>query len=263
MLEIIFTSSSLSDKCCMYKFVNTQFIIWRFYTIIIVLLKATMESLKTIDRQLLKWAYQKHFKETFSIKALIFMGDGPFWMIVVFISALTGQMSNCISFSQLSILLMFGMAISNLVFTPLKSHVKRRRPYANAELHQDLQIKIINRDSGHGSKELESFPSGHVLWTTLCVLIICYNNGFVTLILFGWMIPAMMFLRPYLGVHYPSDAFAGLVLGIINAVITIVISPTLMDFMNSFKDCSGYIYGYWGFISVFLIIGFKSWLKRV
>ncbi|MCP3926575.1 MAG: phosphatase PAP2 family protein [Desulfobacterales bacterium] len=222
-----------------------------------------MEYLKKIDRQLLKWAYQKYFKDIFFIKALIFMGDGPFWMIVVFISALTGQLYNSVSFTQLSILLMFGLAISNLVFTPLKSHIKRIRPYANAELHRDLQIEITNRDPGHGSKELESFPSGHVLWTTLCVSIICFKFGFIAILIFGWLIPAMMFLRPYLGVHYPSDVLAGLILGSINTSITLVISHTLMDFINSLKEYNGYIYGYWFFISVFLFVGFKSWLKRV
>lgn len=222
-----------------------------------------MENLKILDRQLLKWAYQKDFKSTVFINALIFIGDGPFWMIVVFISALTGQLSNNVSFTQLSIMLMFGLAISNLVFVPFKNHVKRKRPYADEKLQQDLQIKIKNRDPGHGSKELESFPSGHVLWTTLCVGLICFEYGLIAVILFGWLIPAMMFLRPYLGVHYPSDVLAGLALGSMNAVITSLISPGFIGCINSLKEFSGYIYGYWGFIGLFLFVGFKAWLKRV
>ncbi len=226
-------------------------------------LKALMKYLIQIDRQLLKWAYQKRFKDTFLIKALIFMGDGPFWMIVVFIAALMGQLSNNVTFSELTILLMFGLTISNMVFTPVKRHVKRRRPYANVELQQDLNIEIQNRDPGHGSKELESFPSGHVLWTTLCVGIICFQYGLIAVLLFGWMIPAMLFLRPYLGVHYPSDALAGLVIGSVNAAITLLICPALLDLINGLKEFGGFIYGYWAFICVFLMIGFKSWLKRV
>ncbi len=222
-----------------------------------------MENLKKLDKQLLSWAYQKDFKNTVFIKALIFIGDGPFWMIVLFFAALTGQLSNSESLTQLSIMIMFGLAISNLVFTPLKSHIKRIRPYADAVLQQDLQIKIKNRDPGHGSKELESFPSGHVLWTTLCVSLICFEYGLIAVLLLGWLIPAMMFLRPYLGVHYPSDVLAGLALGSINVIITLLISPDIFDFINSLKEFSGYIYGYWGFIIVFLLVGFKSWLKRV
>ena len=171
-----------------------------------------MKYLIQIDRQLLRWAYQRRFKHTSSIKALIFMGDGPFWMIVIFIAALTGQLLNSESFSQLSVLLMFGLIISNMVFVPFKSYVRRRRPYTNVELHQDLHIKIQNRDPGHGSKELESFPSGHVLWTTLCVSLICFQYGYIGVLLFGWMIPTMMYLRPHLGVHYPNDVLSGLVI---------------------------------------------------
>jgi hypothetical protein len=64
------------------------------------------------------------------------------------------------------------------------------------ELQQDLQIEIQNRDPGHGSKEFESFPSGHVYWTTICVRIICVQYGLLAVFLFGWMIPTMLYLRP-------------------------------------------------------------------
>jgi membrane-associated phospholipid phosphatase len=222
-----------------------------------------MPYLKIIDRQLLKWAYQKPFKKSFPMKALIFMGDGPFWMIVLFITALTGQLLNSESFRQLSVLLMFGLFISNIVFVFCKTYVKRRRPYANVELHQELHIQIQNRDPGHGSKELESFPSGHVLWTTLCVGLICSQFGYIAVLLFGWMIPTMMYLRLYLGVHYPSDIFVSLIISSINVAITLLIAPGLMECINGLRYHTGYIYGYWAFIAEFIIFGFKSWLKRV
>ncbi len=191
------------------------------------------------------------------------MGDGPFWMLVVFVAALTGQLINIESFHRLSILLMFGLMISNIVFVLCKTMVKRKRPYADVDLHQELHIQIQNRDPGHGSKELESFPSGHVLWTTLCVCLICSQFGFIAVLLFGWMIPTMMYLRLYLGVHYPSDILAGLVLSITSVSITLLVAPGLMDRINGLRDHAGYTYGYWGFISLFIILGFKSWLKRV
>ena len=195
-----------------------------------------MDYLIRIDRQLLKWAYQKPFKQSISITALIFMGDGPFWMIVVFVAALIGQLKNIESFYQLSILLMFGLMISNISFVLCKTKVKRKRPYANVELQQHLQIEIKNRDPGHGSKELESFPSGHVLWTTLCVSLIYSQFGYISLILFGWMIPTMVYLRLYLGVHYPSDVLAALALGSVNVLITLLLTPGLLEFLNELKN---------------------------
>ncbi len=191
------------------------------------------------------------------------MGDGPFWMIIVFISALIGQLLDIESYTQLSVFLMLGFIISNMVFTPLKTHVKRRRPYANLELHKDLHVEIQNRDPGHASKEIESFPSGHVLWTTLCVSLICFQYGYTAILLFGWMIPTMMYLRPHLGVHYPSDVLAGFVIGITTVGIILFISPVLIKCINGIKNHAAYLFGYWIFISAFLIVGFKSWLKRV
>lgn len=222
-----------------------------------------MKYFINIDRQILKWAYQKPFKHSFFIKTLIFMGDGPFWMFIIFLAALTGQLIDNESFYRLSILLMLGLMISNVVFVFCKTKVKRKRPYASSELQQHLQIEIKNRDPGHGSKELESFPSGHVLWTTLCVSLICSQFGYISLILFGWMIPAMVFLRLYLGVHYPSDVLASLVLGSVTVLITLLLTPCLMAYLNGLRHNTGFFAGYWVFIIVFLIIGFKSWLKRV
>jgi membrane-associated phospholipid phosphatase len=153
--------------------------------------------------------------------------------------------------------------IGNVAFVLCKTRVKRKRPYADAELKQYLRIGIKNRDPDHGSKELESFPSGHVLWTTLCVCLIVYQFGFISVILFGWMIPAMMYLRLHLGVHYPSDVLAALTLGTINIIITLLIAPGLLEYLSGLRDHASYLIGYWAFVSVFLIVGFKSWLKRV
>jgi hypothetical protein len=106
-------------------------------------------------------------------------------MIVLFITALTGQLMNNELFRQLVIQLIIGFLISNPVFVLCKSNVKWRRPYANAQLQQDLNMEIQNRDPGHGSKQLESFPSGHVLWTTICVSLIGFQSGYVSALFLG------------------------------------------------------------------------------
>lgn len=222
-----------------------------------------MEHLKEIDRKLLHWAYQRPYKHTFIIKALIFMGDGPFWMLLVLAAAILGQALGSEALHRASILLMLGLAIGNLIFTPLKKGVKRRRPYANPGLHRRLDLAITNRDPGHGGKELESFPSGHVMWTTLCAVILSQQFGWPALLLFGWMIPAMMYLRPRLGVHYPSDTLAGLFIGLACAGLALLASGPLLALLQSKSHHGAYLLGYWAFVVLFLIIGFRSWLKRV
>ncbi len=212
---------------------------------------------------ILKWAYQRSYKPTFIIKALIFMGDGPFWLIIMATAAFIGQAFDASPYEQVAILLMFGITITNFVITPLKKKTKRKRPYANRQMQDELKLEISNRDPDHGSKELESFPSGHAVWTSLSVGIISFQFGYIALLLLGWMIPAIMYLRPHLGVHYPSDVVAGFFVGIINAMITIYFAPLILGLIANMKDNNFYTYGYWAFILFFLYIGYKSWLKSV
>lgn len=222
-----------------------------------------MEKLKAFEGQLLKWAYKREYRESILLKSLIFMGDGPFWLLVVFISALIGHFLKMEVFFRLSILLMVGLMIGNVVFVFCKTKVKRKRPYADVELQKLLNIEIVNRDVGHGSKELESFPSGHVFWTTLCVGIIYSQFGSTALILLGWMIPVMMFLRLHLGVHYPSDILAAVILAITDIFVTLLLGPGFIEQLNTVKNTVSFQFVYWIFIIVFMTIGFKSWLKRV
>jgi len=230
----------------------------------------SLNYFKQADINLLKWIYLLPFKRTWFIKALIFIGDGPFWMLVVFFTALVSQMSVLPiaveqSFALVANLLIIGLIIGNFIFVPMKEHIHRRRPYANSELQKKLAIQIVNRDPGHGSKEFESFPSGHAMWTTLCIGIICSQFGWLAVVMLGWLVPAMILLRPYLGVHYPSDALLGFVLGLIIAALVIGIAPDVAEFVLYLQQLSGafYLFGYWIVIALFLYKGMKSWLKRV
>jgi len=63
------------------------------------------------------------FQTQIFYKGVNFIGDGPFWMIVVLIAALIGQFLDVISFERLANLLMFGLIISNLIFVLLKTRV--------------------------------------------------------------------------------------------------------------------------------------------
>lgn len=235
-----------------------------------------LNRLQQVDIHLLKWIYQRPFKHSLFVKALIFIGDGPSWMLVVFFSALLAQASLFLdlpflstesinNFSMLANLLMFGLIIGNVIFVPMKENIQRRRPYANPELQEKLNLEIINRDPGHGSKELESFPSGHAMWTTLCVGIICSLFGWPGIVFVGWLIPAMVLLRPYLGVHYPSDALLGFLIGAVIAAIVILLTPLVAEGELYLQQRIGgfYLLGYWCFIAFFLYKGMKSWLRRV
>lgn len=220
--------------------------------------------LQHLDNQLLKRIYQLPFKRTLFIRALIFAGDGPAWMLVVLTLAITAFLLNDLTLFLSANLLIVGLIIGNLVFVPFKKKVNRRRPYANPQLQQKLGIEIVNRDPDHGSKAFESFPSGHALWTTICVSLLCSQLGTPALIFLAWLIPAMMFLRPYLGVHYPSDALVGFLIGVGISWLVLTVHGQLMELSASILTGGMlHLLGYWVFLALFLFAGFKSWLKRV
>jgi membrane-associated phospholipid phosphatase len=223
----------------------------------------TMQSLNELDRQLLKWAYQRPYKNSLPVKMLIFTGDAMFWMTVLCLIATAGQLFDSEPLKQLGIQLMLASLIGVVIFLLGKIYVKRRRPYANEQLQHDLNIKIENRDAFYASKEMESFPSGHALWTTVSVSLICFQFGPLFVLLIGWMIPAMIYLRPHLGVHYPSDVIVSLFLGIIIVSLILFISPGIFEYTNSIKGTAAYTYGYWAALIFFMIIGIKIWLKRI
>ncbi|MFA0791458.1 phosphatase PAP2 family protein [Microbulbifer echini] len=216
-----------------------------------------------LDRSLLKWAHQHDFRNPQLIKLLIRIGDAPFWILSVVFFAAAGELFGNMRLENISILLMFALIVSNIIFNPIKIHFKRLRPYANKDLQKKLGIQITNRDLSTGSKESESFPSGHVLWTSVSVIVICSQLGWVSVLVLGWLIPAILFLRPYLGVHHPSDALAGLLLGIAVSALTIYLSPSLINLLRYVKEHYLLIYVYWLCITVFLFIGFKLWSRRV
>ena len=223
-----------------------------------------MHSLKTLDLALLNFLYKLPFRRNLFIRTLIFIGDGPAWMLVLLLLALTGWWLDKLALMAAANLMVLGLTLGNFCFVPFKKHVPRRRPYANPRLQQKLGLEIINRDPDHGSKHLESFPSGHVTWTTICVGILCSQFGEPALLTLGWLIPAMVILRPYLGVHYPSDALGGLLLGSLITVLTLSFSDMVLSLTQDLYQGSILVgIGYWLFLAGFLAAGFKSWLKRV
>lgn len=106
--------------------------------------------------------------------------------------------------------LMLCALIGNLTLKPL---VARVRPFNAYPLIDGLLIKAPND---------YSFPSGHTMCSFAPAVVLFYFNkkiGSLALILSI----LIAFSRLYLYVHYPSDVFAGMVIGIINGIAAIFI----------------------------------------
>ena len=106
---------------------------------------------------------------------------------------------------MLALSLVLGLLIGNLTLKPL---IARVRPYdANPDF-----VLLIDRLSDY------SFPSGHTLasFEAAAVLLMQYRAKAVPALVLALLIA---FSRLYLYVHYPSDVFAGALLGVAFACI--------------------------------------------
>jgi membrane-associated phospholipid phosphatase len=94
----------------------------------------------------------------------------------------------------------------------IKRVVRRERPH-----HPDIAVNV-------GTPSRLSFPSAHATSTTAAALLIGRVTG---LPLPAVLVPPMVLSRLVLGVHYPSDVLAGVVVGAAVAQATSAVSDAV------------------------------------
>ncbi len=84
-----------------------------------------------------------------------------------------------------------------------KDLIGRLRP----QLYDTTFLSVISANN-------KSFPSGHTseAFTFAVALAVAFPNWWVRILAFGWAC-TVAYARMYLGVHYPSDVFGGIVVG--------------------------------------------------
>lgn len=134
------------------------------------------------------------------------LGDGVFWYALLFgILLMQGEAA------WLPVLHIIATGLSGtLVYKWLKGKALRPRPY---QVLQDVWLT---------GKPLDyfSFPSGHTLHaaTFSCMILAYYPSLSILVIPFSIMVAIS---RVVLGLHYPSDVFAGAVIGIAMSAISL------------------------------------------
>ena len=102
------------------------------------------------------------------------------------------------------------LLIGNLLLKPL---VARPRP---CWIESNFPLLVSNPTD-------YSFPSGHTLASTISAVIITYADkkfGIIAIIL----ATLITFSRLYLFVHFPSDVFAAIILGVITLILGTILS---------------------------------------
>lgn len=134
-------------------------------------------------------------------------GDSWFWLIGLGLLWWFGTEY----WNRLALIMVIGIVVTAVVVMTIKFTVKRRRP-------QGEWGKIYRSTDPH------SFPSGHAARSAmLAVLALGLGPLWLGISLIIWA-PLVSLARIILGVHYPSDVIAGMVLGmLIGGLILLII----------------------------------------
>lgn len=140
-------------------------------------------------------------------KFITSLGNGGFIWILCTILLLLFKKTRKIGF-MCAVALLASLVLNNLI---LKNLIARARPY---DMIQGLKI-LVEAPTDF------SFPSGHTASSfaaaTVLFLTVPKKYGILALVLAA----LMGFSRLYIGVHYPTDVLAGLISGVLIALVTV------------------------------------------
>ena len=170
-----------------------------------------MNIIQNIDNSILQFI-QINMRSSIMDKAMILitnLGNGAIIWIVIGIICLINKKYRRYGFIIIGSLILC-LVVGNLSLKPL---VARVRPFNAMPILDGLLIRPPTDFS---------FPSGHAMCSFASGVVIFYMNkkiGIFALIL-SFLIG---FSRLYLYVHYPSDVFLGIVIGILLGSVSIII----------------------------------------
>jgi len=133
-------------------------------------------------------------------------GNGPFWYVLILALPIFFGLEK----TSVSLRMTAAGLVGLLIYKAIKHYTVRPRPYTRT-----LQIR-----PGTPPLDKYSFPSGHTLHATSFTIITCYFIPGFTWILVP-LTGLIALSRVILGLHYPTDVAAGLIIGTSVAIVCI------------------------------------------
>lgn len=179
------------------------------------------EVMLYVDGQILLFI-QEHIRNSVCdvfFKGITHLGDaGIFWILLTIVFLCFRQTRKAGIYSACA--LIASLVVNNLI---LKNLVGRVRPY---ELVEGLQCIVAPaRDA--------SFPSGHTGASFSSAVAICRQIPRKFAVFFIVLASLIAISRLYVGIHYPTDVFGGLVTGISIGLLVNVIGDKVVMLKRS------------------------------
>lgn len=132
---------------------------------------------------------------------------GIFWILLIIIFLTTKEYKKMAKY--MIICLLVNIIIVNLIIKPA---VGRQRPF---EIVEGIKLLILKPQD-------PSFPSGHSA-ISFCMLttILFFSKSKTINIMASLLAILISFSRLYLYVHFPSDIFCGIIIGVLSSLITL------------------------------------------
>ena len=168
-----------------------------------------MDIIHNIDDNVLNFV-QEHFRNSFMdtiMPVITSLGNSGIVWILITIVLIAMKRYRKYGY-MLALALIITLVVGNITLKPL---IARTRPFDANDLKN---ILLIEAPTDY------SFPSGHTMSSFAAAIVLIYMDKKVGIIA---MILAVLiaFSRLYLYVHYPSDVFVGMILGVLSAIISI------------------------------------------
>ena len=123
-----------------------------------------------------------------------------------------------------------GVVISTILAQFLKRVVYPDELRPITYLSENFPVHIID---GVTMKRVHSFPSGHSTTAFAMALIMAYMvNNKVWSVLFPLFAMLAGYSRVYLAQHFPTDILAGMCIGIVSAIISLLIYKKFIRYLN-------------------------------
>jgi len=171
---------------------------------------ATPVTLYSLDLQVLEWLHGGRLDMLDDL--LLFLTDTAYALgaLVPVCLYLAGYIEKNKVWKIRAVQYIFAMALNVLIVGTLKYSVDRPRPFLdNATVTQLAEASS------------PSFPSGHTAFafTAAVALALMFRSNLFRAVLLGWAL-LIAYSRLALGVHYPSDVAASVLLGTLAALLT-------------------------------------------